>query len=136
MYLGMFLAVQNQRMEAVQEMNKALELSQHGVFETAWRGAVLGRLGRRDEARSALAKLQEFSGKQYVAAVLPAIVLAAMGEKNSALDSFEKAFEERSISPWILRDPLIDGIRDEPRFKLILSRMKLPIGRYPSADPR
>jgi hypothetical protein len=49
-----------------------------------------------------------------------------MGDRNPALDSFEKAVAERSLFPWFIRDPLIDGIRDEPRFKSLLARMGLP----------
>jgi hypothetical protein len=50
---------------------------------------------------------------------------AALGENDLAFDYFEKALQERALPPWFLRDPILDGIRSDPRFLSMLQRMGL-----------
>ncbi|HEX6864019.1 MAG TPA: hypothetical protein VF414_14420, partial [Thermoanaerobaculia bacterium] len=62
-----------------------------------------------------------------VSPVFPALVHAALGERDEALALLEDAWARRS--PWmaLLRvEPGFDPLREEPRFKLLLSRAGLP----------
>ncbi len=55
-----------------------------------------------------------------------AILYAQLGEKTKALDSLEKAFEQRSLSMTeIAIEPAFDPIRTAPRFQTLLRRVGL-----------
>jgi hypothetical protein len=94
--------------------------------EVAFAASCSALLGQKKEAQLLLHELLGISQKRYVAPYLPAFVYAALDEGNQAFEYFEKAFQERSIAPWLLRDPLLDGIRQDPRFQNLLQRMGLP----------
>lgn len=55
-----------------------------------------------------------------------AILYAQLGEKSKALDSLEKAYEQRSLSMTELAiEPAFDPIRTDPRFQTLLRRVGL-----------
>jgi TolB-like protein/DNA-binding winged helix-turn-helix (wHTH) protein/Tfp pilus assembly protein PilF len=55
-----------------------------------------------------------------------AILYAQLGEKSNALDSLEKAYEQRSLSMTELAiEPSFDPIRSDPRFQTLLRRVGL-----------
>ena len=55
-----------------------------------------------------------------------AILYAQLGEKSKALDSLEKAFDQRSLSMTELAiEPSFDAIRPDPRFQTLLRRTGL-----------
>jgi len=62
----------------------------------------------------------------YNSAFGTAILYAQLGEKTKALDSLERAFEERSLSMTeIAIEPAFDQIRKDPRFQSLLRRVGL-----------
>lgn len=55
-----------------------------------------------------------------------AILYAHLGEKTKALDSLENAYEQRSIAMTeIAVEPAFGSLRDEPRFRDLLRRVRL-----------
>ena len=48
-----------------------------------------------------------------------------MGENDLAFRYFEEAVHERALPGYILRDPVLDGMRSDPRFQGLLQRMGL-----------
>ena len=59
-----------------------------------------------------------------------AVAHAGMGKTSAALEELEKAFEQRDVTlVWLGRDPRLDCLRAEPRFKELLRRFE----RLPSA---
>ena len=46
--------------------------------------------------------------------------MKGLGERERALQSFEKASAEHSMNGWFLPDPRLDQIRKEPRFRDIM----------------
>jgi serine/threonine-protein kinase len=53
--------------------------------------------------------------------------LAVLGRKVEALDALERALSKpQEFMALILRDPELQSLHDEPRFKAILGKMKLP----------
>jgi hypothetical protein len=59
----------------------------------------------------------------YVQPDLIAAAYEGLGERDKALEWYEKAYEERSMNLWLLPDPQLDSIRSDPRFKRILRGM-------------
>jgi tetratricopeptide (TPR) repeat protein len=97
------------------------------VVTLAGTGNVEGLAGKKREARDILAKLNRLSQKKYVTPYGVALVYAGLGEKNQALNWLDKALDDRSHwLVWIRLDPRWDPIRDEPRFKRIVSRVGFP----------
>jgi TolB-like protein len=57
---------------------------------------------------------------------LRAIVQLSVGRKEQAMDSLERAYEERS--GWLINlavEPTLDGLRSDPRFEVLLRRLGL-----------
>jgi serine/threonine-protein kinase len=123
--LGYVYALQRRPKEAKLEFEQALRLSNRGLTALSIVGSGLGFLGEREEARKLLQELNEISRKRYVAPWMPGLIHAGMGEKDPAFGYFEMALQERALPPWYLRDPLLDGVRSDPRFQSILERMGL-----------
>jgi len=124
--LGMIYAVQRKQKEATAELQRAINLSQRDSFDLAFAGSSFALLGQRAEARKLLQELAGVSRKRYVAPYMPALIWANLGETDRAFEYFEKALQERSMTPWALRNPLLDGVRSDPRFKSLFQRMGLP----------
>ncbi len=126
MSLGRAYALQRRGKEAEAELTLALSLSKRNLREVAFAASCAAFLGQREAAKQLLQELLGVSRKRYVAPYLPAFTYASLNEKDRAFEYLEQAFQERSISPWLLRDPLLDGIRSDPRFQSLLQRMGIP----------
>ena len=84
----------------------------------------LARAGRYDEARDALAELE--SSEDYVPAPLIAQVYANLGEHDAAIRWIREAVDDAERGVVFLGiNPLYDPIRDDARFKAILSDLNL-----------
>ncbi len=83
--------------------------------------------GRPEEARAAAERLRRSADDR---ALFPlAIAYSALGEKQLALDYLERAVRRQAVNltAWMVsRDPMFDGIRGDPRFRVVLRPMNLP----------
>ena len=122
---SVYLQTGRQR-EAVAELQKSATESQRSVLELMYLGHALGVSGARAEGQKVLEEMQSLSQRRYVPPEYIAIVYEGLGERERALQWFEKAYSERSMNGWILPDPKLDQIRTEPRFKNLMRRMRLP----------
>ena len=87
------------------------------------RGYLLGKAGRRDEAREILRSLEEMSRDRYVPPYALALVHAGLGEREKALDMLEKAYAVRDVHLMFLPvDSKWDSFRADPRFVSLLAR--------------
>ena len=89
-------------------------------------GHGLGVAGARAEGHEVLEEMHSSSQHRHVPPEYIAIVYEGLGERDRALQWFEKAYAEHSMNGWLLPDPRLDSIRSEPRFKDIMRRMGLP----------
>ena len=88
-------------------------------------GRAYALTGRRDDAIDTLNKLK--ATEKYVSPAELAILYTALGDKEKAFDSLEKAYNEHDVQLTLLRvDPAYDPLRDDPRFKPMLKRLNLP----------
>jgi hypothetical protein len=84
--------------------------------------------GREAEARAVLDELQDGVSHAYVSPTGLAQIYVGLGEKDRALDSLERACDERD--PWALWNkvnPVFESVRSEPRFRALLRRVGLAI---------
>jgi TolB-like protein/DNA-binding winged helix-turn-helix (wHTH) protein len=122
---SVYLQTGRQR-EAVAELQRRAAESRRGILELMYLGHALGVSGARAEGHKVLEEMQSLSQRRYVPPEHFAIVYEGLGERDRALQWFEKACAEHSMNPWLLPDPRLDSVRSEPRFKEILRRMGLP----------
>jgi hypothetical protein len=89
-------------------------------------GRVHATAGRAAEARAALEELYAKRARGYVPAILIAVLHAALGETEQAIDALWDAYEERS-SPlmWMKVDPWLDGLRGHTKFVELMNRAGL-----------
>jgi tetratricopeptide (TPR) repeat protein len=112
---------------------KALEVLHKGMDGTnghAWIRGQLGyayaKAGQMAHARKALEELKRIS-KQYGCAFAIARIYAALGEKDQAFTWLRTAGDERDpLVIWLKVDPMMDGLRPDPRFAQVLKDMGLP----------
>jgi len=90
-------------------------------------GFALGASGRRSEALAILNELEEKYAKRQADSTEVAAVYAGLGEKDQAFAWLEKAFQDRSSLSVDLRVEFpFASLNDDPRFKDLLKRMKMP----------
>jgi DNA-binding winged helix-turn-helix (wHTH) protein/tetratricopeptide (TPR) repeat protein len=124
-WLGLVYEQQGRTGEAIEEFQKAINLSQgiDGEGSLGHAYAVSGKLG---EAENTLRKLEELTRHKYVSPFQEAVIYAGLGKKEEALKFLEKAYSERSLSPVSLRwDPRLNGLRGNARFQEFMRRTGL-----------
>jgi TolB-like protein/DNA-binding winged helix-turn-helix (wHTH) protein/Tfp pilus assembly protein PilF len=90
-------------------------------------GHALGVAGRRAEALAMLEGLRQLSSTRYVSPFSVALVHAGLGDRDQALAWLEKAYVERSdYMVYLSREPMLDGLRSDPRFAALVRRVGLP----------
>ncbi|MDQ3042724.1 MAG: tetratricopeptide repeat protein, partial [Acidobacteriota bacterium] len=88
-------------------------------------GRVYALSGKRNEATAVLDKLK--TTEKYVSPTELAILYAALGDKEKAFASLEKAFTERDFQLASLKvEPGYDPLRDDPRFQDLMRRIGFP----------
>ena len=88
---------------------------------------VYSRSGRPKEAQDAFRKLQKMERIQHMDPLVFVVATIGMNQNNQAVRYLEKAYEEHSPALNALKvDPLYDPLRDDPRFKEIVRKMRFP----------
>jgi serine/threonine-protein kinase len=114
--------------EALAAADRMVSLGGRSPFFLGIRGALLAILGKKDEARSVVRELDGWAGSEYVAPCLKGFLFAALGDAREALDSLERAYEERNpllicLAAW--RE--FDFLRGEARFRALVKTVGLPM---------
>jgi tetratricopeptide (TPR) repeat protein len=112
--------------EAVSAHEQASALLEHAPFARAVLARSLALAGRADEARAVLDALEDPEGS-YVSPYQRATVYEALGDRETALRCLEEAALPRdSWLVWIDVDPMLDGLRGDPRFAAVRARVMKP----------
>ena len=82
-------------------------------------------MGRREEAARALSTLEELAKHQYVEAYYRALLYISLGQKDQSLAALEQSYAERDGDDIgvIKVDPLLDPLRDDPRFEALVQKI-------------
>ena len=114
---------QGRSQQAIEEFQKAINLSV-GNYGVGALGHIYAALGRKDEARNAIKKLDQRSRLSYVSPYEKAVIYAGLGEKDETLKYLQKAFDERSLAGPMLRfDRRLNDLRADPRFQEFMRRV-------------
>jgi len=123
-WLGMALGQQGRYAEAVDAFTRALEVDRIPIL-LAMLAHTHAIAGNREKALAYLDALREQAKERYVSPYDIALVHAALGETNAALDELQAAREDRSAWMVFLNvDPRLDPLRREPRFAELAKALK------------
>jgi TolB-like protein len=89
-----------------------------------YRGYVLGRAGRRDEAKRVLAEMLARRERGATGAYPIAVVYAGLGEINQAFTWLDKSVDDNSITSGVLSYEF-DDLHGDPRFERLMTRLGL-----------
>ena len=91
------------------------------------RGQVYAGCGRRQQALDELKRLESKARSgQIVSHYGLAVIHAALGNKDRALDELEAAYNDRAWAMFIIKwDPAFDSLRSDSRFAQLVQRMGL-----------
>jgi serine/threonine-protein kinase len=124
---GLILTLDKQYPAAERVLREALALAPEcGSYTKATLAYSLACAGDRSYAKKIAAELEEKrKTDEYVSPVEVAIVHIALGDAKRALDFVEAAVDDRrGWSAYLRVNPILDPLRDEPRFGALVQRMK------------
>ena len=124
-YLGRSYDGKGMYKEAIVEYQKAIAVSGGSTFFTSAMIYALVEADKKPKPKKPLQKFR-YCRKQSVSRYVLARSLAALGNKEKALDELEEAFQERDGLMIVIEiDPIFDEFHNNPRFQEILKKMRL-----------
>jgi TolB-like protein len=89
-----------------------------------WKGILLARAGRTDQARAIADQADEMAKVRFVATYYRAQVRAALGERDAAFSLLEKGLRDDEWMQWLSFDPGFDPLRSDPRFASLVEKQR------------
>ena len=112
---------------AIAECEKVIAIAGRSATSLGGLGRVYARAGRKNDARRILDELLEMKKHQRVSSYVLAYLYANLGERTTAFEWLERAYEERSYAMVFLKVVLDfdEGFRQDPRFQDLVLRVGL-----------
>ena len=124
--LGLTLTMGEKFDEAEQVLREATGLPAAGTYTRVTLGYALARAGNREYSEALLKELEEKLKHDYVSPVELATLHLGLGNNQQALDWMERSCDERrGWMAYLNVHPILDPVRNEPRFKALVEKMKL-----------
>ena len=125
--LGVCYAQKKMYPEAIASFEKSIARIGRQTDTLGLLALVYGLAGRKSETRKIIGELKERSRHHYVFPSVFAYAYLGLGEKDRALTYLEQAYEEQDPALFYLKvSPLLDPLRSEPRFQVLLRRVNFP----------
>jgi Flp pilus assembly protein TadD len=122
--LGYAYSATGQFKEAIDAYEKAIRLGDESTSIQVYLGAAYAGAGDLEKARAILRQLQ--TTKEYVSPGELAALYAALGDKEAAFASLNKAYDEHDLQLQFLKvDPSYDPLRDDPRYRELMKKVGL-----------
>ena len=124
-YLGRSYDGKEMYKESIVQYQKAIAASGGSAFFSSAAIYAFVKSGQKAAAERTYSEISARAGNQPVSRYILARSLAALGEKEKALDELEKALQEHDPLMIIIKiDQNLDEIRNESRFQEILKKMR------------
>jgi tetratricopeptide (TPR) repeat protein len=133
--LGIVYGQMKSDQRSMAELNQAETLERDNTVTPILLDYELARTGKRAEATRDLAAVVEKSHGASIPDYYVAAAWTAIGDKEKAQTSLERAYQVRSI--WVLYlqyDPRFDDLRPDPQFQALLHRVAFPHSNSDSAQ--
>jgi serine/threonine protein kinase/TolB-like protein/Tfp pilus assembly protein PilF len=125
LYLAYNYAAKEMYPQAIDAYQKAFALGQETPSNRIYLGAAYARAGEREKAEEILRALE--TSENYVSPAELAVLYTALGKREQAFASLEKAFNLHDLQlQYVGTDPAFKGLRDDARFTDLLKRVGLP----------
>ena len=96
----------------------------HGATTKATLAYSLAMAGDSSFAREVEAEFEQRQANEYISPVDVAMIELGLGKKEKALDAVERAIaERRGWAAYLRVHPIVDSLRDEPRFAELVKKM-------------
>ena len=126
-FLGSAYIAKGMYAEAIDLSEESLQTDPTSQLMLQIAGYAYAKSGRRREAEGIISRYKEIAKTQYVSSFDFASIYAALGDRDKAFAELENSFAEHDWALHRLKvDPLMDPLRDDPRFKDMLKRLNLP----------
>jgi TolB-like protein/Tfp pilus assembly protein PilF len=129
--LGQVYLMQGRYGEAIASLEKVIAPGENSTMDLAMLGYAYARSGRTGDAARLLRELEDRRRTGYVGGTALGFLRAGLADTAGAFRELERAVEERD--PFLVYlfaiDPLMEGLRRDPRGARLLERMGL--GRRP-----
>jgi tetratricopeptide (TPR) repeat protein len=140
-HLGEAFLVVGRFDEAISTLQKVVELTDRGPAPLGLLAMAYAGAHQREEAQRILADLEKRSMTETVPPGALLLGYMAVDDKQRAIDMLERGYTERDhYEIWIDADPLMDPLRNEPRYQAVCRRMMLGaplhVDRATSSLPR
>ena len=127
--LGLIHTFAGDHAEAERVLREALVLPGAATYTHVTLSLALARAGDTSYAEQTLKELEQKRIDDYVSPVELATLEVALGHNDSALDWMEEAYRERrGWLAYLNVHPVVDPLRNEPRFSELVERMGLSPG--------
>jgi serine/threonine-protein kinase len=124
--VGLVYMQQGKYDEAEASFKEALASSENDALAYAGLGHVAARRGQREQARAVLDELHRRAQTRYVSPVALTGLYVTLGEADAAFEWLEQAYRERrGWLAYLKIEPMLDGLRADPRFSRLVERMGL-----------
>lgn len=111
---------------ALRNFARAAEIANRGGLFVGALGHCYAISGQSEQARKALSELEELAKERYVSPYNLMLVQLGLGERELAIESFERALEDRTAWLWHTPvEPRFDPIRNDPRFRQLAEKFGL-----------
>ncbi len=122
--LGQVLLVAGQGDEAIRTLQAAAETTREAPAVLGLLAMAYGERQRHVEARHIVDELERRSATQTVPPGAMTLAYLGIGDKSAAIDSLEHGYADRdNYTIYLDVDPLVDSLRDEPRFQVLLQEV-------------
>ena len=123
--LAEIYAITGNYTESVNEYQKTIDLDGPLPTHLCFLGYAYGLAGRRSDAQAVLKRLK--TTDKYVSPTELAALYIGLGDKESALQSLERAYAERDPRLDELKvEPYFDSLRSDPRYQQLVTNMHFP----------
>jgi TolB-like protein/DNA-binding winged helix-turn-helix (wHTH) protein/Tfp pilus assembly protein PilF len=126
-FLALAHQQQHQLSRAITEFNQALTASGGAAIYMGLLGQAYAVAGDRQKALRILEDLEVLARTKYVSPLDVAIVYTGLGDRNSAFQWLEKAYQQRVMRIQELPDPIFDSLRSDARFGDLIRRIGLQL---------
>jgi len=125
-HLGEAFLVAGRFEEAISTLQKVVDLTDRGPAPLGLLAMAYAGGHQPEEAQHILADLEKRSITETVPPGALLLGYMAVGDKQRAIDMLERGYAERDhYEIWIVADPLMDPLRNEPRYQAVCRRLML-----------